>query len=87
MIRITVFALALFAAPLAFAQQITADHFDMLPKKDPAKEIADAIDRQTWEQRFANDRRDYEMSKQTDALNSIDDSIKLQSLTRGPWPY
>lgn len=57
--------------------------FDPLPQKDPAKEIADAIDRQTWEQRFADDRRDYETSKQTDALNRIDDSIKLQSLVYG----
>lgn len=54
-----------------------------LPEKDPANEIAKAIDRQTWEQRFSDDQRNYEMSKQTDALNRIDDSIKLQSLVTG----
>lgn len=54
--------------------------FDPLPKKDPAKEIAEAIQRQTDEQMIAASRHDWEMSKQTDALNRIDDSIKLQSL-------
>jgi len=81
MIRSFVLIGALCAATSALACDEESHSF--LPKKDPAKELAEAIDRQTMEQRWANTNRDYELQKQRDAIDRQTDAILLDSVANG----
>lgn len=76
MIRLFVFAAALCAASSVYAE---CPHDGTICESD-GQIIARAIDRQTDAIRADNTRRDFELWRQTEALDRMDDSIKLQSL-------
>lgn len=56
------------------------DGYPGLAARDPGKEVAEAIDRQTMERKFSDAENRYQMQKQVDAIDRQTDAILLDSV-------